>query len=100
MGVRRRLIQRAGQAHDGEHQENGEQKQRDRRDEVRALAVDVAARQLARPPREQRQGAPDLSLEVQHTVQQIVKEAFERAVDVGLLPALVAIRPRSAQRRN
>jgi hypothetical protein len=74
-----------------EHQEDGEQEQRDRRDEAGALAVDVAAGELARAPGQHRQGAPDLAFEVEHAVQQVVPEGAERAVDMALLPAGVAI---------
>ena len=58
----------------------------------RALAVDVAPRQLARLPRQQRQGAPDLAFEMKHPVKEVVEEGRERAVNVGVLAALLAVR--------
>ena len=49
--------------------------------------VDVAAGQLARPPREHRQRAPDLAFEMEHAVREVVEEGAERPVDVGMLAA-------------
>ena len=83
----------ADRAEHAEHQEDREQEERQRRDEPGTLAVDVAAGEQARPPGEQRQGAPDLALEMEDAVQQIVPEGVNRAVDVRRLPAFVAIRP-------
>ena len=74
-------------------QEDREQEQRERRDEARALAVDIAARQVARPPGEQRQRIPQLALEMKDGVDEVVPDRAEAAVDVGLLPATVAMRP-------
>ena len=77
---------------DREHRKDREQEQGDRRDEAGALAVNVAAGELAGAPGEQGQGAPDLAFEMEHAVKQIVEEGAERTVDVALLPAPMAIR--------
>ena len=65
---------------------------------ARALAVDVAPGQFARAPRQHRQGAEDLAFEVQHAMREIVEEGRQRAVDMRVLAALVAVRP--GQRRS
>src|SRR5690606_3805278 len=56
------------------------------------FAFDIAPGQLAGPERQERQRVPDLALEMQRAVQQVVEESAERAVDVRLLPAGVAVR--------
>ena len=59
--------------------------------------MDIAARQLARADGQLRDRPPELSVEMQHAVQQIVPDRADRAVDMGVLPAFGAIRP--GQRR-
>ena len=62
---------------------------------LRALAVDVAAGELAGLPREQRQGAPDLALRnAARRARKSWKKARKGAVDVRVLAALMAIRTR------
>jgi HAMP domain-containing protein len=82
----------AGELEHGEHQEHREQEQRHRADEAGALAGDVAAGQLARLPRQQRQRAPDLAVEVEDAMSKVVEERVHRAVDVRCLAARVAVR--------
>ena len=53
---------------------------RHRRDELGPLAVDVAAGQLARPPGEQRQGPPELAVEMEDAVDEVVADGA-RACD-------------------
>ena len=60
---------------------------RDRRDEARALSLDIAPGQIAGPPGEQRQVRQDLAFEVEHAGHEIVEECAERPVDMGMLPA-------------
>src|SRR5690606_9927462 len=60
-------------------------------DELGPLALDVTARQLPRLCRKQRQGVPDLPVEVQRAVQDVMHDRADRAVDVGLLTATAAI---------
>ena len=60
----------------------------------RARSPSCSGGSLARPPGQQRQGAPDLPFEMQHAVDKIVEERAQCAVDVGLLAARVAIRAR------
>src|SRR5690606_33290055 len=74
-----------------EHQEDGEQEHAEWRDELGPLAMDIAAGELARLPREQRQGAPELAIEVQHAVDQVVADRRDGAVDMALLAAHPAI---------
>ena len=73
-------------------QEDREQKQRERRDEARALAMDIAARQVAGAPGEQRQRVPDLALEMKDRVDQIVPDRAKAAMDIATLAAMVAVR--------
>jgi hypothetical protein len=72
--------------------EHAEQEQRQRRHELRALAMDIAARQLARAPREQRQRRGDLALEVEDAMREVVADRAQRAVDMRRLAAGVAMR--------
>ena len=76
-----------------EHQEDREQEHRHRRDELGALAMDVAAGQLAGPPGEQRQGPPELAVEMEDAVDEIVGDRADAAADPRLLAALMAIGP-------
>ena len=110
--VRCIAAQRAGHVEHREHQEDARTEERDRRDEARPLAVDVAPGQLARTPGEHRQGSPDLALEIEHAVEQVLEEAAQRAVDVRFLaagmailagqlgPAIEAVRSRACGRRR
>ena len=77
----------------GEHQEHRKQEQRHRRHEPRTLAVDVAPRQHAGSPRQQRQRVPDFPLKVEHAVRDVVEEGCDCPVDVPALAACTAIRP-------
>ena len=61
---------------------------------------DVAAGQLAGPPGEQRQGPPELAVEMEHAVDEIVPEGGERAVDMAPSGRMRGNRARSARRRN
>jgi hypothetical protein len=81
----------ADEREDREHHEHGEQEDRHRRHELRPFAGDIAPGQLAGPPGEQRQGAPDLAFEMEHAVGEIVPEGGERAMDMAGLAALRAI---------
>src|SRR6266567_663901 len=74
-----------------EHEEDAEQEQSNRRDEACPLPIDVAPRQLAGLPRQQRQRPPDLAFEVQHTMNEIVEEGRKRTADVVVLTASVAV---------
>ena len=56
------------------HQEHEEQEQREWRYEPCALAVDVASRQVTRPPCEHWQGSPDLPFEMKDAVQDVVED--------------------------
>ena len=51
----------------------------------------LTAAKFARTPREHRQGAPDLALEMEHAVDQIVEERADGLVDVRGLAAGVAV---------
>src|SRR5207248_3179978 len=68
-----------------------EQEQGDRRNKAGALAVDVAPRQFARLPRQQRDSAEDLAFEVKDAVREIVEESGKHAVDVRMLPAFMTV---------
>ena len=52
--------------------------------------MNVFPHQIARPPREQGQGTPDLALEMENPVRNIVPETDERAVQVRHLAARCA----------
>src|SRR5690606_40631454 len=61
------------------------------RDDFRALAIGVAARQSAGAERELRQRTPDLSFEVKDSVKEVVHQRRQAAVHVRRLAALGAI---------
>ncbi len=75
-----------------EHQEDGKQEQRERRDEPRALAIDVAPGERAGMQDEQRQRAPDLALEMEHAMRNLMPDRAERPVDMRGLTTGMAVR--------
>src|SRR3546814_14185097 len=54
--------------------------------------MDIAARQVARPPCQQRQRVPDLAFEMEDRVDEVVPDRAEAAVNVGALAAIMAMR--------
>ncbi len=97
--LRYHLAEAAAAADHREHrigQEDREQEQRERRNEARTLAVNIAPRQVARPPGQKRQRVPDLALEMEDRVDEVVPDRAEAAVDIGALSAMVAMRTRQA----
>ena len=70
----------------GKHRENGEQVQRNRGDEPRPLSRDVAAGHVSGAPCEHRQGSPDLALEIEQALDEVLEEGAHRTVDMGFLP--------------
>src|SRR3546814_12490132 len=54
--------------------------------------MDIAARQVARPPCKQRQRVPDLAFEMEDRVDEVVPDRAEAAVNVGALAAIMAMR--------
>ena len=53
--------------------------------------MNIAPSQLARSEEQQRQSAPYLSLEMQDGMGKIVPKGRQRAVHMGVLPAIVAM---------
>src|SRR6185369_6548670 len=79
--------------------ENGEEVECDRRDEPRSFASDIAPGHDPGLPSEHRQGPPDLPFEIEQACYEVLQEASDRAVDMRLLSADMAIgarQPRSA----
>ena len=82
-----------------EQQEDGEQEQRERRDEARPFAHDVAAGKRSRVQDQQGQRTPHLALEMEHAVRDLVPDRADRPVDLAGLAARMAIgarQPRAA----
>src|SRR5690606_7422993 len=66
--------------HEGEdaiHRKHGEEEERHRRDELRSLALDVSAREPSRMKRELGDRSPELALEMEDRVQDVVPQRSE-----------------------
>lgn len=89
-------ISRHSQAHHlkhREHRKHAEQEHRHRADKFGAFAFDKAAGEAARLESKQRQRVPQLAIQMQHAVHDVVTDGGKTAVNVRLLPALPAISP-------
>jgi hypothetical protein len=70
------------------HQKHREQVQSHRRGELDTLAVDVAAGQAARVQHQLGQREPDLAFQMQESVQQVVGQREEAAMQVNPVPTI------------
>ena len=61
-------------------------------EDAAAVPLDVIAGQLTRLECQHRQCPPDLAVKVEDTVQQVVEERADGAVEMRLLPAIMAMR--------